>query len=224
MAERTPKSIEMLQGLEGPSFLASRSQVSEYLTHSPEERAEIAELEREKIELIVKVLNHPELNSLIKEDKVTLGMIKPHIERGRNIATDQDEAAAQIAQEIGEEHIIFNQPFFLTEPDLDQFYGHVKANLTSTDRAEIWDGFVDFMSTGPVNVFLLYYPEGDAVSQWRTLMGPTNPVIAQSEFPDTIRGRHATKLPDNTVHGSDSPESVIKEIGFFAKAFQRLIS
>ena len=205
MAERTPKSIEMLQGLEGPSFLASRSQVSEYLTHSPEERAEIAELEREKIELIVKVLNHPELNRLIKENKVTLGMIKPHVEKGRNIAPDQDEAAAQIAQEIGEEHIIFNQPFFLTEPDLDQFYGHVKANLTSTDRAEIWDGFVDFMSTGPVNVFLLYFPEGDAVAQWRNLMGPTDPARALSEFPQTIRGRHATALPDNTVHGSDSP-------------------
>lgn len=223
MAERTPKSIEMLQGLEGPSFLASRSSVTEYLTHSPEERAEIAELEREKIELIVKVLNHPELDRLIKEDKITLGMIKPHVEKGRNIAPDQDEAAAQIAQEIGEEHIIFNQPFFLTEPDLDQFYGHVKENLTSTDRAEIWDGFVDFMSTGPVNVFLLYFPEGDAVAQWRTLMGPTNPERAIAEFPETIRGRHATVLPDNTVHGSDSPASVIREKRIISNALISLI-
>lgn len=223
MAERYPTSIGMLSALDRPSFLASRNAVSEYLNTPPESQKEIAELEREKIELIVKVLNHPELNRLIKENKVTLGMIKPHVEKGRNIAPDQDEAAAQIAQEIGEEHIIFNQPFFLTEPDLDQFYGHVKANLTSTDRAEIWDGFVDFMSTGPVNVFLLYFPEGDAVAQWRNLMGPTDPARALSEFPQTIRGRHATALPDNTVHGSDSPASVIREKRIISNALISLL-
>jgi nucleoside-diphosphate kinase len=43
-------------------------------------------------------------------------------------------------------------------------------------------------------------------------MGATNPVDAG---PGTIRGDLALAMPDNLVHGSDSPESAEREIGLW---------
>jgi nucleoside-diphosphate kinase len=43
-------------------------------------------------------------------------------------------------------------------------------------------------------------------------MGATNPVTAA---PGTIRGDFALAMPDNLVHGSDSPESAEREIALW---------
>jgi len=43
-------------------------------------------------------------------------------------------------------------------------------------------------------------------------MGATNPTDAA---PGTIRGDLALAMPDNLVHGSDSPESARREIGLW---------
>lgn len=215
--------IEALQAVQRPGFLVSRACAAEFLEQSPEDQKEIAELEREKIELIVKVLSHPGLKTLAEEGKITLGMIKPHIETGNNLPLDQDDAAGVIAGEIGDEHIVFNQPFFMTREDIEAFYPHVKESLTRSGNIEAWENMEEFMSSAPINLLLLYFPKGNAVNSWRNLMGPTMPERARSEAPDSIRGRHATELPNNIVHGSDSPESVIKEMGIFADAFTRLL-
>lgn len=215
--------IDALQAVQKPGFLVSRACASDFLEQSPEDQKEIAELEKEKIELIIKVLSHPGLKTLAEEGKITFGMIKPHIEDGNNLPSDQDDAAEIIASEIGDDHIIFNQPFFMTPDVVEAFYPHVKESLTSHGDTESWNNFETFMSTAPINLLLLYFPEGDAVTSWRNLMGPTMPDRARSEAPDSIRGRHATELPNNIVHGSDSSESVIKEIGIFVTAFTRLL-
>ena len=52
----------------------------------------------------------------------------------------------------------------------------------------------------------------DAITCWRTLMGPTNPVQAP---PGSIRGDYATVITENIVHGSDSPESAARELKLF---------
>ena len=46
------------------------------------------------------------------------------------------------------------------------------------------------------------------------LMGSTNP---QDADPGTIRADLATKLEENVVHGSDSPESAERELSLFFK-------
>ncbi len=48
-----------------------------------------------------------------------------------------------------------------------------------------------------------------AISVVRTTMGATNPTDAA---PGTIRGDLALAMPDNLVHGSDSPESAEREL------------
>ena len=66
---------------------------------------------------------------------------------------------------------------------------------------------VDFITGGPVVVAKI--TGDDAITCWRTLMGPTNPVDAP---PGSIRGDFATLIGENIVHGSDSPESAAREL------------
>ena len=66
---------------------------------------------------------------------------------------------------------------------------------------------VDFITSGPTLALVL---EGEgAIATVRTTIGATNPADAG---PGTIRGDLALSMPDNLVHGSDSPESAGREI------------
>jgi nucleoside-diphosphate kinase len=69
---------------------------------------------------------------------------------------------------------------------------------------------VEFITTTPV-VAMRIEGEG-AIQVMRRLMGSTNPAEAD---PGTIRGDLALSLPDNLVHGSDSPESAERELKLF---------
>ena len=69
---------------------------------------------------------------------------------------------------------------------------------------------IAFMSSGPVVVQVL---EGeDAVAKNRAVMGATNPKDAA---PGTIRAEFARSLGENSVHGSDGPDTARDEIAFF---------
>ncbi len=61
---------------------------------------------------------------------------------------------------------------------------------------------VEFITSAPTLALVL---EGEgAIGVVRTTMGATNPA---DSAPGTIRGDLALSMPDNLVHGSDSPES-----------------
>ncbi|MBD0317972.1 MAG: nucleoside-diphosphate kinase [Thermoleophilia bacterium] len=69
---------------------------------------------------------------------------------------------------------------------------------------------VEFITSAPTLALVV---QGEsAISVVRTTMGATNPVHAA---PGTIRGDLALAMPDNLVHGSDSPESAEREIGLW---------
>ena len=69
---------------------------------------------------------------------------------------------------------------------------------------------VEFMISGPVVVQVL---EGEnAVARYRDLMGATDPAKAA---PGTIRKVHARSIGENSVHGSDAPDTAVKEIAQF---------
>lgn len=72
---------------------------------------------------------------------------------------------------------------------------------------------IEFMTSGPVVVQVL---EGEnAIAQNRELMGATNPQDAEA---GTIRADFASSIDANAVHGSDSPASAEREIGYFFAA------
>ncbi|NRB34448.1 MAG: nucleoside-diphosphate kinase [Rhodobacteraceae bacterium] len=73
-----------------------------------------------------------------------------------------------------------------------------------------YDELCDFMSSEPVVVQVL---EGEnAIAKNREIMGATNPADAA---PGTIRAEFAESVGENSVHGSDAPETAAVEIAYF---------
>ena len=69
---------------------------------------------------------------------------------------------------------------------------------------------VEFMVSGPVVVQVL---EGEnAIARYRDVMGATNPANAAE---GTIRKIYAKSVGENSVHGSDAPDTAEKEIAQF---------
>ena len=69
---------------------------------------------------------------------------------------------------------------------------------------------VEFMTSGPVVVQVL---EGEnAIARYREIMGATDPAKAAA---GTIRKIHAKSVGENSVHGSDAPETAQQEIAQF---------
>ena len=69
---------------------------------------------------------------------------------------------------------------------------------------------VEFMTSGPVLVQVL---EGDnAIAKYRDIMGATDPSKAAA---GTIRKVHAKSIGENSVHGSDAPDTAAQEIAQF---------
>jgi len=69
---------------------------------------------------------------------------------------------------------------------------------------------VDFMISGPVVVQVL---EGEnAIARYRDVMGATDPAKAAA---GTIRKVHAKSIGENSVHGSDAPDTAVREIAQF---------
>jgi nucleoside-diphosphate kinase len=73
-----------------------------------------------------------------------------------------------------------------------------------------FDELVEFMSSGPTIVQVL---EGEnAVLKNREVMGATNPANAAA---GTIRKEFALSIGENSVHGSDAPETAREEIAYW---------
>ena len=73
-----------------------------------------------------------------------------------------------------------------------------------------YNDLVSFMISGPVVVQVL---EGEnAVVAYRQVMGATNPAEADE---GTIRKEFAESIEANSVHGSDSDDNAVIEIGHF---------
>ena len=73
-----------------------------------------------------------------------------------------------------------------------------------------FEGLTEFMASGPWVVIVL--EAEDVIRRYRLLMGATNsPEAAEG----TIRREFGTDGRRNAVHGSDSPETAAREIGYF---------
>lgn len=73
-----------------------------------------------------------------------------------------------------------------------------------------FDGLIDFITSGPVVVAVL--EKENAVEDYRTLIGSTNPASAAD---GTIRKLYGIDIQQNAVHGSDSDENALIEAKFF---------
>ncbi len=78
-----------------------------------------------------------------------------------------------------------------------------------------FDGLCDFMSSGPLVLMVL--EKDNAIADWRTLMGATNPANAD---PGTMRKKFAGSIQENAVHGSDGEETAAFEIGYWFAGYE----
>ncbi len=99
--------------------------------------------------------------------------------------------------------IVAQKRIHMTKAQAGQFYS------VHAERP-FYDELCDFMSSEPVVVQVL---EGEnAIAKNREIMGATNPADAA---PGTIRADFAESVGENSVHGSDAPETAAVEIAYF---------
>ena len=100
-------------------------------------------------------------------------------------------------------NVIASKKMYLTKKQAEIFYSVHK-------ERPFFNSLVSYMTSGPVQVQVL---EGDdAISNYRKIMGATNPEEAEE---GTIRKLYAESIEANSVHGSDSSENAKIEISFF---------
>jgi len=101
--------------------------------------------------------------------------------------------------------IVAQKRIRMTRAQAETFYAVHKA-------PPFFGELVDFMTSGPVVVQVL---EGEgAIARYRDVMGATDPAKATD---GTIRKLYAKSIGENSVHGSDAPETAAVEIAqFFA--------
>ena len=132
----------------------------------------------------------------------TFAIIKPDaVERG---------LAGKIISRIEEKgfRIAGMKKIHLTRAQAEGFY------YVHKDRPFFGD-LCTFMSRSPVIVMCL--EKENAIADWRTLMGATNPANAE---PGTIRKDFAKNIEENSSHGSDAPETAAFEIPYFFSALE----
>jgi nucleoside-diphosphate kinase len=125
--------------------------------------------------------------SIIKPDGVKKNVI------GKVIAKFEEKNLKIVAARMAQ----------LTTKEAEGFYAVHKAR-------PFFRELVDFMTSGPVVLMVL---EGDdAIAKNREIMGATDPAKAAE---GTIRKLFASSIGENTVHGSDAPETARAEIAWF---------
>ncbi|OFX04840.1 MAG: nucleoside-diphosphate kinase [Alphaproteobacteria bacterium RIFCSPHIGHO2_12_FULL_63_12] len=127
----------------------------------------------------------------------TFSIIKPD-------ATRRNLTGKIIAKfEEGGLRVVASKRIHMTRKQAEGFYAVHK------DRP-FFGELVDFMISGPVVVQVL---EGqNAIARNREIMGATDPKKAA---PGSIRAEFAESIGENSVHGSDAPETAKDEIAFF---------
>jgi len=127
----------------------------------------------------------------------TFSILKPDVTR-RNLT-----GAVNAAIEKAGLRIVAQKRLQMTRAQAEAFYGVHK-------ERPFFGELVEMMIAEPVVVQVL---EGDnAIARYREVMGATNP---EKAAPGTIRKEFALSMGENSVHGSDAPETAAIEIAQF---------
>lgn len=132
----------------------------------------------------------------------TLGLIKPDaLERGKQGAIIDRILSKGFK-------IVAMKQLRLTKGQAEAFYAEHAAR-------PFFASLTGYMVSGPIIALAL--EKENAIADWRTLMGATNPEKADA---GTIRKDFAVDLEKNSVHGSDSETSAAREVPFFFNALE----
>ncbi|KAG0737811.1 hypothetical protein G6F29_002179 [Rhizopus arrhizus] len=137
--------------------------------------------------------------------KLTLALLKPDICANAALPPKIKEAIINQGLEIIKENNVL-----WTEEQAGKFYAEHKGKF-------FYHRLCGYMTSGPFQALILTAP--NAIKEWRSLIGPTHPVRARVNQPNTLRALYGLTDTRNSFHGSDSDESARKEIEFFFPDF-----
>ena len=127
----------------------------------------------------------------------TFSMIKPDATR-RNLTG----AIVKMMEDAGL-RVVASRRVWMSRREAEGFYAVHSARPFFGELCE-------FMSSGPTVVQVL---EGEnAIARNREIMGATNPANADE---GAIRKTHSLSIGENSVHGSDAPETAAQEIRYW---------
>ena len=127
----------------------------------------------------------------------TFAIIKPDA-----MAAGHADAIISVIEDHGFK-VIAQEQRTLSRAEVEEFYAEHK-------ERSFFPEVVSFMLSGPVTLIAL--EKQNAIKAWRDLMGATDPAQAED---GTIRKQFGTSKGNNATHGSDSPTSAARELGFF---------
>ncbi|KJE92267.1 nucleoside-diphosphate kinase [Capsaspora owczarzaki ATCC 30864] len=133
--------------------------------------------------------------------QLTLAVIKPDL--------FANPARVQAIMDVIQEHrfeIKHSAVVRWTRADAERFYAEHHGKF-------FFNRLTGYMSSGPMQPMVL--EREDAIRYWRLLMGPTHPARARQNSPNTLRSIYGLSDTRNSLHGSDSKASALREIGFF---------
>jgi nucleoside-diphosphate kinase len=132
----------------------------------------------------------------------TFSIIKPDAVRNGDAA-----AMLSVIEEAGFKLVAIKK-ISISKAQAEGFY-HVHA------ARPFFGSLTDFMSSGPI--FPLVLEKENAIADFRTLMGATNPANAAES---TLRKLFASSIEENAVHGSDGEDTAAFEIGYFFAGYE----
>jgi nucleoside diphosphate kinase len=152
-----------------------------------------------------------------RDGYVTLALIKPHADM--NCCGYTDEQTYQNIRNIIQPLIIFEFSHVVPQNFWEIWYDGLPKEKMSQVLASNpiifknkWEEYINNLSTGTNTFLILLFDNPNAISTWRDMIGPTDPIKAKQFAPDSIRAQFARDFENNLVHGSDSPAALDREI------------
>ncbi|XP_018421443.1 PREDICTED: thioredoxin domain-containing protein 6 [Nanorana parkeri] len=128
----------------------------------------------------------------------TLAAIKPDaMEEHRDEIMERIQGAGFTISQIKETN--------LSQEMAEEFYKEHKGK-------PFYEQLVEYMCRGPCLMMTL--SKENAVQEWRSLMGPTDPTEAQTAAPDSLRSLFAKSILENAVHGASNINHATEKIQF----------
>ena len=186
---------------------------------------------------IIETLRGRDLAEMARKREITMAMVKPHVHEAviseaipAEIAGYAAIAGFILSQINRPLEIVFDASVVMSKLELSEFYSGgpmqkqkstpaIDPNRYGGSHTNRWDEFCALMTSGPVTYAVLYGEGVDAIALWRQQMGDNwNVEKVRDDYPASIRARLARNSHNNLLHGSDSPESVIREATWLADA------
>ncbi|XP_069444991.1 thioredoxin domain-containing protein 3 [Ovis canadensis] len=133
----------------------------------------------------------------------TVALIKPHVTQ------EQREDIMKVIKDTGFD-ITQMKEILLTEEEAEKIYFKIK-------RKAFYKDVLGVLAEGTSLVMIL--TKWNAVSDWRRLMGPTDPEEARLLSPDSIRAQFGENILKNAVHGPSDMEEAMKTISSMFEDF-----